>query len=184
LNAYREGLKAQLAASSAKDTNTAGDVLMGVLENAQRSIDMIRAEAMPLLDALARDADGSIVATLRPREGDYEKVFQGDAIARARAVYEQLWSGDFAPPRPRSTQTEIRCAVAPAGMLTWSNELSRRFPGGYEGIAASLNPHRVWLAWQYIEPGQPSGLSFDGLVWVDDHWVWLPKPYRYLRSAS
>jgi hypothetical protein len=197
LTAYREGLRAQLAAHSTNEgsakpsqspsgaaNDTAEDGFMRMLDYAQHSVDMIRAEAMPLLEALAQDADGSVVATLRPREGDYEKVFQGEAIDKARAAYEQLWSGGFAPPRPRSTQTEIRCAVAPAGMLMWSNELSQRFPGGYESIAASLNPHRVWLAWQYVEPGVASGLSFDGLVWVDDHWVWLPKPHRYLRGAS
>lgn len=187
LTAYREGLRAQLAALSSRSgtaTENADDALTRIVDSAQRSIDMIRAEAMPLLEALAQDEDGSVVATLRPRAGDYEKVFQGEAIDKARAAYEELWSAGFAPPRPRSTQTEIRCAAAPAGMLMGSNELSRRFPGGYEGIAASLNPHRIWLAWQYVEPGQTSGLSFDGLVWVDDRWVWLPKPYRYLRDAS
>jgi hypothetical protein len=111
-------------------------------------------------------------------------VFVGEAIEQARAAYQQFWSTGLQFSRPRSTQTEIHCEVAPAGMLRWPNELSRRFPAGYQGIALSLNPHRVWLAWKYLEPGRQSGLSFDGFVWLDDRWVWFPKPYRYLKPAA
>src|SRR5262249_18195779 len=131
----------------------------------------------------ARDKDGTFIAGLQPRDEDYEKVFVEEAANQARSTYQQLWAAGLLSPRPQSTQTEIRCAVAPAGMFTWRNELSNQFPGGYQGIAALLNPSLVWLAWEYLEPGKQSGLSFDGLVWVEDHWAWFPKPYRYLSKT-
>jgi hypothetical protein len=68
-------------------------------------------------------------------------------------------------------------------MLREDNELSRQFPQGYRAIAHWLNPNRVWIAWKYIKTGQSSGQAFNGLVWVDDHWAWFPKPFRALGSV-
>ena len=28
-----------------------------------------------------------------------------------------------------------------------------------------------------------NGMAYDGLVWIDDHWAWFPKPFRVLRAA-
>src|SRR5437667_82451 len=81
---------------------------------------------------------------------------------------------------PSSEQTALLCYVAPAGMLAEENELSWYFPGGYRAIAPWLNPHRVWVRWKHVKPGETSGLAYDGLVWIDDHWTWFPKPYRAL----
>jgi hypothetical protein len=67
-------------------------------------------------------------------------------------------------------------------MLVEPNELSREFFSSYRRIARWLNPHRVWVAWEYLAPGESSGLACDGLVWCDDHWAWLPKPYPVLES--
>ncbi len=76
--------------------------------------------------------------------------------------------------------SDFRIRIAPAGMLTYDNELSRHFPGGYRTVAVLLNPHRTWVAWKVIAPGHSAGMAYDGLVWLDDHWVWFPKPYRVL----
>jgi hypothetical protein len=76
--------------------------------------------------------------------------------------------------------TVITSEIAPAGMLASDNELSRRFPGGYRRIARLLQPHRVWVSWKYLRPGADAGMAYDGLVWLDDHWAWFPKPYRAL----
>jgi hypothetical protein len=65
-------------------------------------------------------------------------------------------------------------------MLASDNELSRPFPGGYRAIAAKLNPNRIWVRWKFCRPGETAGMAYDGLVWVDDHWAWFPKPYRAL----
>jgi hypothetical protein len=184
LEAYRAGLRQQLngyGSQSEQPVSTPGlSDETEARENALIAAAFIREQAYPVLESFAWDEQ--FPATLRPRDEDYEKVFVGEAIPRARGAYEQLWSGGFRWPRPSSLQTEIRSVAAPAGMLAWRNELSHQFPGGYASVAEWLNPHRVWLAWEYVEPGKPSGVSFDGLVWVDDHWAWFPKPYRYLRA--
>ncbi len=146
------------------------------------AIEVIQAQIMPLLEAIGKDKTGRIVKQLIPTETDYQKVFADSAIEIALAGYRNLWKSSRSIKRPSSDQTEILCHLAPAGMLQTDNVLSAPFPGGYRAIAQHLNPHRIWASWQYRIPGQPSGLSFNGLVWLGDRWVWFPKPYRILRK--
>jgi hypothetical protein len=148
------------------------------------AIEVLRAQVTPLLELIAHDRTGEVVRALRPRDDDYERVFLGAAAAVARRGYEVLWNEQLKIAYPRAHQTLLLCYLAPAGMLADENELSRQFPGGYRAIADRLNPHRVWVRWKYVRPGETSGLAYDGLVWCDDHWAWFPKPYRVLGELS
>ena len=146
-------------------------------------IRVIQEQADPILRALQRDRDGSIVAALRPRPEDYTRVFVRNAVDAARSAYETLWADAPRLDVP-SANTELQSFVAPAGMLAYDNELSTHFPGGYRHIAHVLQPQRAWVRWTYTRPGASSGMSFDGLVWCDDHWVWFPKPFRVLADQA
>ena len=72
----------------------------------------------------------------------------------------------------------LRVDAAPAGMLGEDNGLSNCFPGGYRALAPHLVAGRIWFVWRYLQPGETSGVRYDGLVHLDDHWAWFPKPYR------
>jgi hypothetical protein len=148
---------------------------------ARASIQLLEEQLTPLIHGLAADADGSLTAMLRPHQDDYARAFVAEIADAARAAYEPLWAN---PPRVSSTPvgSQLKLSIAPAGMLSEDNELSRGFPGGYRSIAPLLNPHRVWVAWKLIPPGKDAGMSYDGLVWLDDHWAWFPKPYRALAA--
>ena len=150
--------------------------------SAAMSIEVIRSQVAPLLEALARDRSGAVARMFRPQPDDYAKVFVGDAVKVARRAYEAMWDAELKIDRPRPEQSVLRTFFAPAGMLAEENELSWNFPGGYRAIARFLNPHRVWVRWKYVGPGETSGLAYDGLVWCDDHWAWFPKPYRVLKG--
>jgi hypothetical protein len=147
-------------------------------------IEVIKMQVRPLLEMLGRDHDGTIAAGLRPREGDYALAFVPEIAGAARTAYETLWAAD--PARVASIQPGSRLEVyaAPAGMLSFDNELSSHFPGGYGAIAQWLQPQRTWVRWKYVQSGETAGRSYDGLVWLDDHWAWFPKPYRVLAPLS
>jgi hypothetical protein len=149
---------------------------------AYAAIELIRVQVEPLLWALSHDSSGNYRAQVVPQSGDYQKVFLGPAAAAAGQAYQEFWSAGQPLQLPGPAQTELLCFVAPAGMLATENELSRPFPGGYRLLARWLEPSRVWVAWKMVQPGESSGLAFNGLVWVDDHWAWFPKPYRLLRT--
>jgi hypothetical protein len=144
------------------------------------AIEILRGQLLPLLTALTQDTEGHLTAQLRPRPGDAERVFVPEVAKAAAEAYEKLWT--TTPPRitRASSGSRITCHLAPAGMLAEPNLLSREFPGGWRAVASLLQPQRVWAAWKVIEPGKTAGMAYDGVVWVDDRWVWYPKPYRVM----
>ena len=101
----------------------------------------------------------------------------------ARDAFDRFWKASPPVRTPDPAYSELSLWVAPAGMLDRENLLSRQFPG-YRGLAPWLDPHRVWLAWRFAKPGALGGLSYDGLVWCDDHWAWFPRPYLVLRELA
>ena len=36
----------------------------------------------------------------------------------------------------------------------------------------------TWWRWKFTKPGEDLGMAYDGLVFVNGHWAWFPKPYR------
>ena len=146
------------------------------------ALDQRRREAWELLARFLSGTPAETLAltlTLEPRESDYERVFLGDAAARAREGYRGLWSSPVAP-LPREGQTTIMVTAAPAAELQLGTERSLAFPGGYRKVAHHLAPDLVWVTWKYTRPGDHIGMAWDGLVWVDDHWAWFPKAWRVL----
>ena len=152
-------------------------------DQALTAIDVLKGQVRPLLEALTRDRSGQALEAVKPHDGDYAKTFVAGAVDAARDAYGRLWSAPGELRHPDPAQTIITCEIAPAGMLAYDNELSRRFPGGYRGIAHLLHPHRVWVAWKCLRPGADAGTAYDGLVWLDDHWAWFPRPYRVLSAG-
>jgi hypothetical protein len=147
-------------------------------------IEILKAQVAPLLQALSQDYTGVVLNTVKPMDADYAKAFVGAAAESARQAYDAIWKQAGDMQYPESTQTQLICDIAPAGMLAYDNELSRRFPGGYRSIAHLLDPHRVWVRWKYVRPGETAGMAYDGLAWLDDHWAWFPKPYRVLAQIA
>ncbi len=145
------------------------------------AIELLKQQLTPLLYALAQDRDGSVAASLRPQAADFLLAFVPDAAVAASEAYAAaaLTARVAAVPAMGS---EIQLALAPAGMLGDDNALSRQFPSGYRSIAHLLAPQRIWARWKYVRRGESAGVAYDGLVWLDDRWVWFPKPYRVLSA--
>jgi len=166
-------------ASTASGGGTEADIAAALV-----AAEAVKHAARPMLEALRGGGAARRIAALCPRSEDYAKVFTEDAVEIARVAFTRFW--DVPPPfrAPDHTQTELSLWVSPAGMLGEPNLLSRQFPTGYRGLARWLNPHRVWLAWRFAKPGEIGGLTYDGLVWCDDHWAWFPRPYLVLADLS
>jgi len=120
---------------------------------------------------------------LQPHPEDYAKAFDASIADGVRRVYEPLWAGDQLDPRAKTNQTDIRIWAATSDDLKVWNANARNFPGGYQEVGEHLVPGRIWLRWKFLEPGETLGMAFDGLVWMDDHWAWFPKPWRVTRTV-
>jgi hypothetical protein len=145
------------------------------------------------------------IHVLMPTEDDCKALFDehlAPAVFREiKKTYQTLGNLDI-----EKDFYHVEVMAAHAGLLRWSNELSDRFPRGYRDITGWMKPHKIWLSWAWIKPLEkeekkektnnkndgdkkmPEGtfsqskqrISYDGLAWVDDHWVWLPKIYHIL----
>ncbi len=124
-------------------------------------------QVVPVLRALTTGAD------LRPHPEDWPRVFRARAD-EARAAFERA-------PAPKlvveAGQTELDVVALPA----WAfgvHPAARELPGGYARIRDLLDPDRVWVTARFRRPGASLGVRVDGLVWLGDRWVWIPKPWR------
>ncbi len=63
-------------------------------------------------------------------------------------------------------------------LQNWTAAAEADFPGGYKRVADKFKPGLTVYRWKYAKPGEKLGMAFDGLVHVNDHWVWFPKPWR------
>lgn len=133
---------------------------------------------LPVLQAIAADDTGETIRSLMPRDGDYALAFTGEAVAAARRFFADWWQQQGERPAGIDPNARIDVHLCPAGLLGDDNALSRPFPSGYRQIADWLDPHRVWVAWRYVAPGASGGIAMNGLVWLDDHFAWFPKPWR------
>lgn len=140
-------------------------------------IEELKPYLLPVLQAIASDTTGEVVKTLQPRQEDYAKVFNSEVVEIAEEHYADWWQHQHLQ-LDTDENTRIDAHMAPAGMLREENVLSDKFPNGYRSIADMLNPHRVWVSWKYYQEGASAGYSLNGLVWIDDHWAWFPKPYK------
>jgi len=134
-------------------------------------------KAIPVFASLVGAKSESIVEAMRPLADDYPRVFRGDLVDRVRPAFEELWRTPPQFDRLVSGEVQLRVYASPAGMLRKETELSRHFPRGYRALAPYLVPERVWFVWRYLSGSAEAGMRYDGVVLLDDRWVWFPKPY-------
>lgn len=117
---------------------------------------------------------------LKPTPADYQAYFDAAAAEQAAKVYGPAWEGKKVVISPNPGQTELVQFKATTDELKAGAASSREFPGGYKKIAARLNPGITVYAFKFVKPGESSGMSYDGLVFLNGRWIFFPKPWRAL----
>jgi len=153
-------------------------------------------EALERLQAAARSAVDALLVlvdpartgerlgffqSLRPRATDYGRVFVSATVPVAQAFYEAMWTQPMEMTW-NLRQTELRVAAALAEDFTEWNARAEPFPQGYRSVARYLQPGIIWVRWEMKEPGDLYGLSADGLVQLEERWVWFPRPFVALTA--
>lgn len=132
-------------------------------------------EATPAL--IRRLNDPAFIQTLKPSHSDLKQLFDADLVEVAQQAIEKIYS-DPGLRIPSVADAHIQAVACPAGLLRWPNMLSDKFPGGYRDLAGWMIPNRIWVCWKLTSTG--TTVSYDGLVWLENHWCWLPKIFRFL----
>lgn len=113
------------------------------------------------------------IESLKPTEDDLKKLFDENLIDACKHCVDTIYEQPLPLPNI-GTETLIEAVACPAGLLRWSNMLSEKFPTGYRDIAGWMTPNRIWLTWTI------GAVRYDGLVYLDNKWIWLPKIFRFL----
>lgn len=153
--------------------------------NARAALAVLEAQVRPLLEALGR-GDSAALEAVRPRKGDVALAFDHALAPKLEPVVLAAFESENGPRvTARPEQTHVDVALCPVGALAEGHPLSRAFPGAYKTLAQRmLAPGRVWVTWTYTEPDAERGMRYDGLVWLEDRWVWFPKPWRFVQAAG
>lgn len=126
-----------------------------------------------------------LTEALYPQDEDYEAVFKDDAAADAKKGYKKLFEKfKGSKIEPKAGQTELKLFSATTDELKAGEGDSDKFPGGYKKVASKFKKGNTFYAWKFVKPGEPLGMAFDGLVYVNGHWAWFPKPWMALASEE
>ncbi|MEO0482746.1 MAG: hypothetical protein AAF138_03905, partial [Planctomycetota bacterium] len=55
------------------------------------------------------------------------------------------------------------------------------FPGGYKDVRGMMQGSYPIFRFKFVAPGERSGMAFDGLIYINDRYVLMPKPWRALQ---
>jgi hypothetical protein len=116
-----------------------------------------------------------LTQALVPQDDDYEAVFK-DGADEAKKSYKKLFDKNAdAKIEPKSGQTELKVFSATTEELKAGSD---DFPGGYKSVASKFKKGLTFYAWKFVKPGESMGMAYDGLVHVNGHWAWFPKPWK------
>lgn len=121
----------------------------------------------------------ALTAALRPSEADIRAVY-GPALAdRLVSMYAAMFTPGAAI-GPKPGQDEVILIRTTTASLRDGDAVLREFPGGYEQVRGYFASDVPIVCFKFVTKGQTTGLAFDGLIYVNNRWVLMPKPWRAL----
>ena len=102
---------------------------------------------------------------------DFRQVFLVGAD-QAYDRYTKTWP-KLPDIKPSLNKTEIRLWAAVTEDLPNNN-----FNNGYRSIIDRLANNCVWVSWRFTCPNEPLGCRYEGLVWIDGRFKFLPKAWE------
>lgn len=119
---------------------------------------------------------------LRPTAADYRAVYQEPLAARLEEAHKPLWeSGEVI--RGKSDQTELTLVFAKTDDLMDGQPVLREFPGGYSKVVDKMRRGVPIVRFKFTRPGNTQGMAFEGLVYVNGRWLFMPRPWRALDAG-
>ncbi len=143
--------------------------------------------ARQLLNDIRTSADPrAMTRALQPTSADYKAVYTDDVAADMATGFEQhVWSDGRAVIAAKPENTELLIGkLSSEDIARWTTQAVLELPGGYKQVGPKLVPGLAVYYWKYVKPSAKAGMSFDGLIYVNGHWAWFPKPWRVLAATK
>lgn len=134
-----------------------------------------------LAQFVAPNADhAALTRSLKPTSADYKALFDESTAPKIESAQSKDWESGKAVIKPGDGQTEVKIASATGADLAAGKGGAKEFPGGYKKLAKHLVPTATFFRFKFVKPGEDTGTAYDGLAFVNNHWVIAPKPFRAL----
>jgi hypothetical protein len=126
----------------------------------------------------------ALTKKLRPQAKDFKSVFKGGAAKQAYEGYLTPWDKGKILVRGKPDQTELLLWSATTEDLQNGTGDAGAFPGGYSVAAPHFKDGLTFYRFKFVRPGDKLGFAWDGLIYVNGHWVIFPKPWRVLPQGG
>jgi hypothetical protein len=138
-----------------------------------------------LAQFVAPNADhAALTKSLKPTSADYKALFDEATAPKIESAQAKDWESGKAAIKPGEGQTEVKIAGATGADLAAGKGAAKEFPGGYKKVAKHLTPTVTFFRFKFVKPGEENGTAYDGLAFVNNHWVIAPKPFRALEGKG
>lgn len=138
-----------------------------------------------LMQFVAPNADHlALTSSLRPTSNDYHAMFDAKSAAKIEAGQAKEWNSHKAVIKPKAGQTEVKLWSATGAELAKGSGNAKEFPAEYKKVGKHLQASVTFYRFKFVEPGKDTGTAYDGLSFVNGHWVIAPKPWRALEGKS
>jgi hypothetical protein len=169
------GAGAGASSGSEGDAPTGAAILQGNEEGARA---LLMQFVSPTADHMA------LTRSLRPTTSDYKSLFDAKAAAKIEAAQAKDWDSNKAVIKPKAGQSEVKIWSATGADLAAGKGAAKEFPGGYKKVAKHLAPAVMFFRFKFVEVGKDAGTAYDGLAFINGHWVIAPKPWRAMEGKG
>ena len=131
---------------------------------------------------LPLDADrAALTAQLRPSEAEIRAVYAPPLADKLVSMYSEMFQPGVQI-GPNEGQTQILVWIGTTGSMREGDPVLEDFPGGYGDVRQYMQGNYPIARFKFVKPGESLGMAFDGLIYINDHWVLMPKPWHALRD--
>ncbi len=123
----------------------------------------------------------ALTMALKPTPEDIRTVYAEPLASDLIAMYDDMFKPGVAI-GPKPEHSEIYSVETTTLKLRNRPAIRKKFPGGYEDVIPYLQGNNVIIRFKFVRAGETTGLAFDGLIFVNGHWVLMPKPWRAVKK--
>ncbi len=143
---------------------------MGTPEQVQKMLEDFVASGSPLAE---------FVKNLQPTNEEIKAVYKEPLASNLIKMYEKMYSSLDRLKKP-ADQNDVFIVFTTTVKLAQGGEILSKFPGGYGNAREYFSGDFPIVKFEFVKVGETDGFGFDGLIFVNDRWVLMPKPWRGL----
>ncbi|MEZ4774768.1 MAG: hypothetical protein R3D00_16405 [Bacteroidia bacterium] len=153
--------------------STITDQFPGTPQGAKQLLDYILSKSFSERRDITRE--------MKPTLLDCETIFEGDLGKKVYRYQRKLdrQAGIVIQPLLKSQTDILLWHATTSELLEYSGD-AQYFPGGYKELAHFMNPGFTFYRFKFIQPGRYLGSAYDMLIYVNDHWRIIHRPWTVL----